>query len=60
MRASVANGTDRTRLSFETRTANGADVAAGRGAPNVDAEPARTTYQLFRRLTDQAKLGTMV
>lgn len=59
LHASVPNTTGRTRLSFETRTVNAADVAAGRGAPNVDGAALRTTYQLFRRLTDGEKLGAM-
>ena len=60
LHASVPNRTDRTRLSFETRTANGADALAGRGAPNVDGHALRTAYQLFRRLGDREKLGEMV
>jgi hypothetical protein len=59
LHASVPNATARTRLSFETRTVNGADVAASRGAPNVDGRAERITYQLFRRLADGAKLGEM-
>lgn len=59
LHASVPNTTGRTRLSFEIRTVNGADAAAQRGAPNVDGGAVRTTYQLFRRLTDGAKLGDM-
>lgn len=50
LHASVPNRTDRTRLSFESRTVNGADVAAGRGAPNVDGYAPRTAYRLFRHL----------
>jgi len=60
LHASVPNHTERTRLSFETRTANGDDALAGRGAPNVDGRAVRTAYQLFRRLEDRAKLGEMV
>ncbi len=59
LHASVPNTTGRTRLSFECRTANGADVAARRGAPNVDGRARRTTYQLFRRMSDGDKLGDM-
>ena len=59
LHASVANATDRTRLSFETRTVNADDVRAGRGAPNVDGAPVRTAYQLFRRLTDRERLGDL-
>lgn len=59
LHASVPNSTSRTRLSFETRTVNAADAGAGLGAPNVDGAAVRTTYQLFRRLTDRARLGEM-
>lgn len=59
LHASVPNTTDRTRLSFETRTVNGADAWAGRGAPNVDGAAVRTTWHMFRRLSDRAKLGEM-
>lgn len=59
LHASVANTTDRTRLSFETRTVNGADARAGRGAANVDGRAVRTNWQWFRRLTDGQKLGAM-
>lgn len=59
LHASVPNTTDRTRLSFETRTVTAADVEAGRGAPNVDGAAVRTTYQMFRRLTDRERLADM-
>ncbi len=59
LHASVPNTTDRTRLSWELRTANGDEVAAGRGAPNVDGSPVRTTYQLFRGLASGERLGEM-
>lgn len=59
LHASVPNATDRTRLSWELRTANADDVAAGRGAPNVDGRPVRTTYQLFRGLVSGERLGEM-
>lgn len=59
LHASVPNATGRTRLSCEIRTVNGDDATAGRGAPNVDGRPVRTTWQLFKRLTDGAKLGAM-
>lgn len=60
LHASVPNTTERTRLSWELRTINADDVAAGRGAPNVDGSPVRTTYQLFRGLTSGERLGEMV
>ena len=48
----VPNHTDRTRISLETRTLRFADVAAGRGAPNVDGRALWVAYGLFRRLSD--------
>lgn len=60
LHASVRNTTERTRLSFETRTLNGHDVAAGRGAPNVDGRAVRTLYHLFRHLIHGRSLGTLV
>lgn len=57
LHASVPNQTNRTRLSFESRTVNAADAMAGRGAPNVDGRARCTTYQIFKRLTDQQTLG---
>ncbi len=60
LHASVPNRTALTRLSFETRTVNAGDVRAGRGAPNVDGAAVRTTYQLFRRVGDGKKLGTLM
>ncbi|WP_435105143.1 hypothetical protein [Arhodomonas sp. AD133] len=59
LHASVPNTTDRCRLSFETRTVNADDVTAGRGAPNVDGAPVRTTYQLFRNLITCERLGEL-
>lgn len=59
LHASVPNTTDRTRFSFEIRTVNATDATAGRGAPNVDGKAVRTTWQMFRRLTDRRKLGDM-
>lgn len=59
LHASVPNTTERTRLSFESRTVNGADVAARRGAPDVDGHTRYTAYQLFRHLTSQEKLGML-
>ena len=59
LHASVPNTTKRTRLSFELRTVNRQDVLAGRGAPNVDGTPVRTTYQLFRALNKGERLGAL-
>jgi hypothetical protein len=59
LHASVPNTTDRTRFSLEIRTVNADDIAAGRGAPNVDGEALRTAWQWFRRLSDGERLGEM-
>ncbi len=59
LHASVPNATGRTRLSCEIRTVNARDAAAGRGAPNVDGRAVRTTWQLFKRLTDGERLGAL-
>lgn len=58
LHASVPNATGRTRLSLEIRTASAAESAAGRGAPNVDGEAPRTTWQLFRH-PEHGRLGAM-
>lgn len=59
LHASAPNTTDRIRYSFELRTIHADDARAGRGAPNVDGAAPRTTWQLFKRLADGARLGTM-
>lgn len=59
LHASVPNATDRIRFSLELRTVHAGDARAGRGAPNVDGAAPRITWQLFRRLSDGARLGTM-
>jgi|SRR5699024_11180565 len=60
LHASAPNMTDRTRLSFETRTVNGADIESGRGAPNVDGNARCTTYQLFRHIENRRPLGALL
>lgn len=56
LHASVPNTTNRTRLSFESRTANGTDVAAGRGAPNVDGDAVRGIRRMFKHLKTNRRL----
>ncbi len=60
LHASVPNTTSLTRLSFETRTVNRIDMAAGLGAPNVDGSAPYRTSQIFRHLGNGQKLGALV
>lgn len=55
--AGVPNHTGVTRFSIETRTVDAADVAAGRGAPNVDGAAPRVALEWFRRVSDGTPLG---
>ncbi|MDF0752420.1 hypothetical protein NLU14_19500 [Marinobacter sp. 71-i] len=57
LHASVPNTTSLTRLSFEARTVNRSDMAAGLGAPNVDGSAPFITSQIFRHLKNGQKLG---
>ncbi len=59
LHASVPNTTSLTRLSFETRTVNRRDMAAGSGAPNVDGSAPFMTAQIFRNLISGQKLGEL-
>ena len=59
LHASVPNTTSVTRLSFETRTVNRSDMAAGSGAPNVDGSAPFMTPQIFRHLKSGRKLGEL-
>jgi hypothetical protein len=56
----VANNTDLTRISLETRTLSIEDFCAGRGAPNVDGHAPWMSPGLFRRVTDGVKLPELV
>jgi hypothetical protein len=57
LHAGVPNHTGVTRFSIETRTVDAADVAAGRGAPNVDGAAPRVALEWFRRVSDGSPLG---
>lgn len=57
LHASVPNETGVTRVSLETRTVWQEDLAAGRGAPNLDGDAPRLPYEWFRRLGDGASLA---
>lgn len=57
LHAGVPNHTGVTRFSMETRTVDAADVAAGRGAPNVDGAAPRVALEWFRRVSDGSPLA---
>lgn len=54
LHSTVPNTTGRTRYSMDFRTVHLPDVAAGRGAPNVDSAPRGTSLRDFRRASDDA------
>ena len=54
MHSSVPNNSGRTRFSIDFRTVNVDDVAARRGAPNVDSACTGTTMGDYLRGTDLA------
>lgn len=56
LHATVPNTSGRPRFSVEVRTAAAADVAAGRGAPNVDGAAPRVPWNWFRRVDDGTAL----
>jgi hypothetical protein len=56
MHSSVPNNSGRTRFSIDFRTVNLDDVAARRGAPNVDSACTGTTMGDYLRSTDLAHL----
>jgi hypothetical protein len=57
LHASVPNHTGVTRFNVDTRTVDPADVAASRGAPNVDGAAPRVALEWFRRVSDDSPLG---
>jgi hypothetical protein len=52
MHSTVPNATGRTRFSIDFRTVHLDDVAAKRGAPNIDSECTGTTMNDYLRATD--------
>ncbi|MEW9307444.1 hypothetical protein [Labrys neptuniae] len=58
--AGVPNSTDFTRISLETRTLWIEDVAAGRGAPNVDGDAPWMAPGWFKRVSDGARLTELL
>jgi hypothetical protein len=57
MHSTVPNTSGRTRFSIDFRTVHLDDVAAGRGAPNVDSECTGTTMRDYLRGTDLAQIS---
>jgi hypothetical protein len=60
LHSTVPNTTDRTRFSIDFRTVNLDDLAAGVGAPNLDAECTGTTLGDFLRASDLEPLPNEV
>jgi hypothetical protein len=56
MHSSVPNTSNRTRFSIDFRTVNLDDVAAKKGAPNIDAACTGTTLGEFLRATDFSRI----
>ena len=56
LHASVPNTTALARFSIETRTADIADEAARKGAPNLDGEAPHVALRWFRRIDDDHPL----
>jgi hypothetical protein len=57
LHAGTVNRTGLVRYSFEVRTVNGDDLAAGHGAPNVDGQAPRRPLGWFHRLSDSVPLS---
>lgn len=57
LHASVPNETGRVRFSTEMRTVSLDDLAAGRGAPNVDGRAPHVVYDWFTAVTDGSPLA---
>jgi hypothetical protein len=56
MHSSVPNTSGQTRFSIDFRTVHLDDVAAKRGAPNIDAACTGTTLGEFLRSTDYSRI----
>jgi hypothetical protein len=59
LHAGVPNHTGEARFSIETRTVDAGDLAAGRGAPNVDGAAPRVARDWFRRVSDDTPLDLL-
>lgn len=56
LHSTVPNTTTRTRFSIDFRTVNVADIAAKRGAPNIDSECTGTALRDFLRASDLTRI----
>lgn len=57
LHASVPNATDEARFSLELRTIWRDDIAAGRGAPNVDGAAPHVAWTWFKAVSDGSPLS---
>lgn len=60
LHASVPNSTGLARFSVEARTVDVGDVAAGRGAPNVDGAAPRVATGWFRHVLEGTPLSRII
>lgn len=60
LHGSAPNTSARMRVSLETRSVSLADIAAQRGAPNVDGYPGVVASHWFTRIADDAGLETFL
>ncbi len=60
LHASVPNSTGLARFSVEARTVDVGDVAAGRGAPNVDGAAPRVATGWFRHVLEGTPLPQII
>ena len=60
LHATAPNTSDKTRFSVDFRTINISDLAASRGAPNVDSRSTGTTIGDFMRIGDLAPVDTRI
>jgi len=56
LHSTVPNTSGSTRFSIDFRTVNVADLAAGRGAPNIDSRPEGTALRDFLRGSDRSPM----
>ncbi len=54
LHSTVPNSSDETRISIDFRTVDARDVAANRGAPNIDSQARGTTLMDYLRVADLA------
>ncbi len=56
----LANTTDETRFSIETRTIHLEDIADGRSAPNIDCHATKQYPQWFHHIIDTTSLADVI